>query len=112
MGLINQRYTLDMMGKGDLQIRSWTPRLERRFAKTIPFDWQANQWYTMKFQGENQDGQIVLRGKIWKRGEPEPDSWQIEAADKTPNRNGSPGLFGNSTDAEFYIDNVQVYPNK
>ena len=38
--------------------------------------------------------------------------WQIEAADATPNLNGSPGLFGNSTDAEFFIDNVQVTANK
>ncbi len=112
MGLVNQRYTLDLMAKGQLQIRSWTPRLELRFAKTIPFDWQANQWYTVKFQGENRDGAAILRGKVWKRGETEPDGWNIEAADTTPNLFGSPGLFGNSSLAEFYLDNVQVYQNQ
>lgn len=112
MGLINQRYTLDLMGKDQLQIRSWTPRLELRFAKTIPFAWEPNQWYTMKFQSENQADQVVLRGKVWKRGEAEPEQWTIEAADKTPNRTGSPGLFGNSSVAEVYIDNIQVVPNK
>lgn len=111
MGLINQRYTLDLQGSKRLQIRSWTPRLELRFAKTIDMEWQAGVWYTMKFQSENKDGSAILRGKIWKRGEPEPEAWQIEAADATPNTTGSPGLFGNATDAEFYIDNVQVYPN-
>jgi hypothetical protein len=112
MGLINQRYTLDLMGKGQLQIRSWTPRLELRFAKTIPFDWSPGQWYTLKFRSETEADGVTLRGKVWKRGEPEPAEWTIEATDMTPNRNGSPGLFGNSTVAEFYIDNVEVSPNK
>jgi hypothetical protein len=111
MGLINQRYTLDLQGAQKLQIRSWTPRLELRFAKTIPFEWKANTWYTMKFQSENREGEVVLRGKVWPRGEAEPEAWSIEAADATPNRNGSPGLFGNATDSEFYLDNVQVTPN-
>ncbi len=111
MGLINQRYTLDMMGKDELQIRSWTPRLELRFAKTIPFNWSPNQWYTMKLQSENKDGKVTLRGKVWKRGETEPAEWTIEATDAVPNAKGSPGLFGNSSLAEYYIDNVQVYAN-
>jgi hypothetical protein len=65
----------------------------------------------MKFQSENREGEVVLRGKVWPRGEAEPEAWSIEAADATPNRNGSPGLFGNATDSEFYLDNVQVTPN-
>jgi hypothetical protein len=111
MGIVNQRYTLDLMAKQQLQIRSWTPRLELRFARTIPYPWQANQWYTLKFQSENNAEGVTLRGKVWKRGEPEPDQWDIEATDKTPNQMGSPGLFGNSFLAPFYIDNVKVYPN-
>ncbi len=111
MGLINQRYTLDLMGKDQLQIRSWTSRLELRFAKTIPFTWESKQWYTMKFQSDNKDGHATLRGKVWKRGEEEPKEWNIEATDTTPNKNGSPGLFGNSSVAEYYIDNVQVTSN-
>jgi outer membrane protein assembly factor BamB len=112
MGLINQRYTLDLMGKDVLQIRSWTSRLELRFAKTIPWTWQAGQWYTLKFQSETGDGGVTLRGKVWKRGEEEPAAWTIEATDATPNLNGSPGLFGNSSVAEYYIDNIKVYPNQ
>jgi len=112
MGLINQRYTLDMLGSQSLQIRSWTPRLELRFAKTVEQAWTANTWYTLKFQSENSDGKVTLRGKVWERGEPEPKEWTVEATDATPNTVGSPGLFGNATNAEFYIDNVQVTPNK
>lgn len=112
MGLINQRYTLDLQGAQRLQIRSWTARLELRFAKTQDFQWQADTWYTMKFQSMTDAGKVTLRGKIWKREEKEPADWQIEATDEVPNLKGSPGLFGNATDAEFFIDNVIVNANK
>jgi outer membrane protein assembly factor BamB len=112
MGLINQRYILDMMGKNELQIRSWASRLELRFAKTIPFEWTANQWYTIKFQSKNSDKGATLSAKVWKRGEEEPKEWTIEATDALPNKTGSPGFFGNSGLSEYYIDNVQVYNNK
>jgi outer membrane protein assembly factor BamB len=112
MGLINQRYLLAMNAAQELQVRSWHSRLELRFAKTIPFAWQAGTWYTMKFQSENAHGQAVLRGKVWPRGAAEPAEWTIEAADATPNTVGSPGLFGNAQDTEFYIDNVTVAANR
>jgi outer membrane protein assembly factor BamB len=112
MGIVNQRYTFDVMAKDQLQIRSWTPRLELRFAKTVPYVWESNQWYTVKFRSESTPGGVTLRGKIWKRGEAEPSQWDIEATDATPNTMGSPGLFGNSSTTPFYIDNVEVYPNK
>ena len=54
----------------------------------------------------------VLRGKVWPKGTDEPKDWTIEAADLTPNRIGSPGLFGNASDAEILIDNIAVAPNK
>ena len=112
LGLINQRYTMDLQGSQRLQIRSWVARLELRFAKTIDMQWSADTWYTMKFQSETRDGKAILRGKVWRRDEAEPAEWQIEAADATPNLSGSPGLFGNATDAEFFVDNVQVMSNK
>jgi hypothetical protein len=31
--------------------------------------------------------------------------------DETPNLVGSPGLYGDSTNAEIYIDNIRVTPN-
>ncbi len=43
MGLINQRYTLDLQGSQRLQIRSWTARLELRFAKTMDFQWSPER---------------------------------------------------------------------
>ena len=113
VGVINQRYTLALMGSHQkLQIRSWTARVELRFARTIKFAWEANKWYTMKFQSENKDDRVILRGKVWPKGESEPSDWTIEAADLTPNTTGSPGLFGNASDAEILIDNIEVTPNK
>ncbi|MFN9719592.1 MAG: PQQ-binding-like beta-propeller repeat protein [Planctomycetota bacterium] len=112
MGLINQRYTLDLQGAQRLQIRSWTARLELRFAKTMDFQWSPGTWYTIKFRSETKDGKVTLRGKVWQKESEEPKEWTIEATDETPSLKGSPGLFGNATDAEFYIDNVKVSANK
>lgn len=112
MGVVNQRYTIDLIGPDqELQIRSWTSQLDLRFAKTIPFAWKSDTWYTVKFQSETSDGKVTLRGKVWVRGEAEPADWTIEAVDETPNLQGSPGLFGNASDAEIFIDNVTVTPN-
>jgi outer membrane protein assembly factor BamB len=113
MGLIAQRYTLDLMGNSQqLQIRSWPPQVARRFSKTISFPWQGDKWYTMKFSASADKGKAVLRGKVWPRGEKEPDKWTIEAIDDVPNLQGSPGLFGQSSVSEIYIDNVSVTPNE
>ncbi len=111
MGVVAQRYTLALEGAQRLQLRSWVSLLEQRFAVTVPFEWQAKTWYVIKLQAEAVDGKTVLRGKVWKKGEPEPEAWSIQGEDLTPNVQGSPGLFGNSTDAEFYVDNVSVTSN-
>ncbi len=112
IGLIAQRYTMDLMGDHqEIQIRSWTSQLDR-FSKTVPFECDGDTWYTMKFSASNEDGKAVLRGKVWKRGEAEPEDWTIEAVDETPNTVGSPGLFGNAQVAEIYVDNVTVTDNQ
>jgi outer membrane protein assembly factor BamB len=109
MGLVAQRYTLDLMGAAQqLQIRSWPPQVATYFSKTIPFSWEAGRWYTMKFEARTRDGAAVLRGKVWPRGEPEPEAWTIEATHGAGNLQGSPGFFGNSKDSEISIDNVRV----
>ena len=111
MGVVAQRYTLALEGAQRVQLRSWVSLLEQRFAVTVPYEWQAKTWYVVKLRVETAEGKAVLRGKVWKKGEPEPDAWTIQGEDLTPNLQGSPGLFGNSTDSEFYVDNVSVTPN-
>ena len=109
MGLIAQRYTLDLMGAAQqLQVRSWPPQVATHFSKTIPFKWEAGRWYTMKFEALTRGPSAVLQGKVWPRGEPEPEAWTIEATHDAGNLQGSPGFFGNSKDSEIAIDNVIV----
>jgi outer membrane protein assembly factor BamB len=109
MGLIAQRYTLDLMGAAQqLQLRSWPPQVATYFSKTIPFSWEAGRWYVMKLEARTRGPAAVLRGKVWPRGEPEPEAWTIEATHEAGNLQGSPGFFGNSKDSEIYIDNVTV----
>ena len=107
MGLIANRYTLDMMGNHQqLQIRSWASDL--RMAVTSPFAWVPGVWYTMKMEVEVEDDAAIVRGKVWPRDEEEPREWTITARDPLPNREGSPGLYGYSP-AEIYYDNVKVW---
>ena len=109
MGLVAQRYTLDLMGASQqLQLRSWPPQVATYFSKTIPFAWEAGRWYTMKLEARTKDGSAVLRGKVWPRGEKEPEAWTIEGVHAAGNLQGSPGFFGNSKDSEISIDNVSV----
>ena len=109
MGLIAQRYTLDLMGASQqLQVRSWPPQVATHFSKTVPFQWNAGTWYRVVFEATTQGNDAVLRGKVWPRGMPEPDAWTVQAVHKDGNLRGSPGFFGNSKMSEIYVDNVMV----
>jgi outer membrane protein assembly factor BamB len=111
-GVIAQRYTLDLMGNSQqLQIRSWTAQLENRFAVTVPFKWEPETWYVLKFRASTNGEKAVLEGKAWKKGDPEPAEWTVTGTDETGNLQGSPGLFGNANDAEITYDNINVTPN-
>jgi outer membrane protein assembly factor BamB len=107
MGLVSHRYTLDLMGNSQqLMLRTW-PSEPQRFSKTVPYKWEPNVWYHMKFVVEPSGSKAVLRGKVWKKGEAEPAAWTIEAEDAPAHVNGSPGIYGYSTTDIFY-DNVKV----
>jgi hypothetical protein len=110
IGLIAQGYTFFLQGEyQQLQLMAWEPQL--RVNKVLSYKWQPNTWYTMKLQVALQGGKAVLRGKVWPRGQAEPAQWSVEAEDVMPNREGSPGLFGNATNAEIFLDNIKVFPN-
>ncbi|MEX0866414.1 MAG: PQQ-binding-like beta-propeller repeat protein [Pirellulales bacterium] len=107
IGLIAQRYTLDLQGEHQkLEIRSWPSVL--RMARSVEYSWQPDTWYRMKFKASIDGDEALLQGKVWPKGEEEPAEWTVEARDPAPNLNGSPGLFGNATNAEIFIDNIQV----
>jgi outer membrane protein assembly factor BamB len=110
IGLIGQGYTFFLLGEDqELQIQAWEAQL--RVNKVLDFAWKPDTWYTMKFQVATEQGKALLRGKVWPRGEDEPTQWTVETEDLTPNRAGSPGLFGNAGNAEVFLDNIKVFPN-
>lgn len=123
-GLINSRYILVLDGKTDperkqrqLRLVSWEAR--PRINHAVDFHWQPNVWYTAKLAIEYTDKSAVVRGKVWKKGEPEPTAWTIEFVDPNPNREGAAGLYGyvtNSTATETgshcYYDNIRIYPTR
>jgi hypothetical protein len=106
VGLINSGYVLDIQGNHQrIQVRSWAAML--RMAKTEDFAWDMDAWYTMKMRVDQQGGKAVIRGKVWKRGDPEPAEWTITAEDPLPIAQGSPGLYAYSP-VEVQFDNVKV----
>jgi outer membrane protein assembly factor BamB len=110
-GVVAQRYELILLGsKQTLELSSWRAEPER--AIVVPFPWQPDTWYTIKFRTENlADGAVRLRGKVWPREEPEPADWQIDEIDPLGNRFGSPGLYADAH-AEVMFDNLKVTKNQ
>ena len=118
MGIVNQRYLLQMSGnKQELRILDWDalPRID----KTTPFQWKPNEWYRLKLVVDRTGKNVVIRGKVWPKSRSEPSAWTLEIEDPRPEPSGSPalygyatGILGNKTGAEIYYDNVTVTPKK
>lgn len=109
VGVINQRYVIALKGNEQkIEVNSNQERL--RVARD--FKWSPNAWYRLKTQVDRQaDGSAVIRAKAWKRGDPEPDLWNIEVPHRTAHASGAPGLFGFSPqDMKVFIDNISVRP--
>ncbi|HVS13949.1 MAG TPA: PQQ-binding-like beta-propeller repeat protein [Thermoanaerobaculia bacterium] len=108
-GLINQGYILDLKGiKQELEVRSWQAVL--RMATQVPFEWEMDAWYTMKLRVDQRPDSALVRGKVWRRSEPEPEAWTISVEDPQPSRAGAPGVQGYSPASIFY-DNLKVTVN-
>jgi hypothetical protein len=112
VGLINSRYqfTIRALSK-KLRLDSWPPSDYRTKAEA-DFQPEPGQWYTLKLAVSAEADQALARGKIWKRGSPEPPEWTVHLVDRSPNLQGTPGIYGNTPDAEVYLDNVHVSPNE
>ena len=110
VGLINQRYRISL--KGNEQVLETTSN-EELMRVAVPFHWTPNQWYVLKARVDvAPDGSGVIRGKAWKKGDPEPDVWTSEAPVDHANECGCPGLFGFSPqNMRVYIDNIAVTAN-
>lgn len=105
IGLIAGGYTLDLQGAHQrLQVRSWASELA--FSKQIDFAWQPDTWYRMKLHVEN-GATCKVRGKVWKRGEAEPEAWTIEYDDASGIPAGAPGIYADSS-TNLDWDNLKV----
>lgn len=110
VGVICNRYIIKLMGgKQAVQVIS----NEERVAVEAPFAWKPNEWYVLKARVDvDAAGAGTIRGKAWKKGEPEPEKWTIEVPHKTAHKNGSPGIFGFSPqDVPVCVDNISVIKN-
>jgi outer membrane protein assembly factor BamB len=118
LGIVANRYTLLLNGNTQqLRIASWdaVPRVDKK----MNFKWSPDTWYRMKLTVDVQKGKAVVRGKVWPRSEKEPRAWTMEFEDPTPNREGSPAVYGYATGildtspgSECFFANVRLTPNK
>jgi outer membrane protein assembly factor BamB len=110
VGVINQRYRITL--KGNEQVLETTSN-EELLHSAVPFHWLPNEWYRLKARVDvAADGSGVIRGKAWKKGDPEPEAWTSEVPIQHANANGCPGLFGFSPqNMRIYIDNIAVTAN-
>jgi hypothetical protein len=87
----------------------------------VGFNWMPGVWYTAKFTVEQKGKTALTRGKVWKKGEAEPEKWTIEFEDPSPNPGGAAALYGYISDpiitpenpgSDAFYDNVKITPNK
>ena len=110
VGIVNQRYLIVLKGNSqELEVNSNQERLK----VAVPFKWAPNAWYHLKARVDlAADGTGVVRGKAWKKGDPEPEAWTIEVPHKTAHQKGAPGLFAFAPqDMRVFIDNIAVNAN-
>jgi outer membrane protein assembly factor BamB len=110
LGITANRYNLIIKGNNSkLELQSWAAHL--RLGASQRFVVEPEVWYTMKIAVQiNQDQSASVMGKVWKRGEAEPDDWTIEVTDPRGNLKGAPGLYMYSI-ADSYFDNITVTRN-
>lgn len=110
-GIIASGYELTIRAQNHkLKLDSWASNNYRSLME-VPFEPQPRKWYTLKLTVVPGEGNAKVLGKIWPRGEQEPEKWTMEMVDHMPNRQGTPAVFGNSADAEIFLDNLKVTAN-
>jgi hypothetical protein len=123
VGVIANKYGLTLTGNHqNLIINSWSGALPKEgqagaaLYAYVPYKWDAEKWYHLKLSVGKSEKGAEVRGKVWVKGEREPEKWTLDLVDPVPNLEGSPGLFGESLvtpiKSEIYYDNVVVSPNK
>jgi outer membrane protein assembly factor BamB len=110
IGLINSGYILDLKGgHNSVEIRSWTAELRIHAESELTFE--PDIWYRMKLRVEHGEDKNVIRGKVWKAADAEPEAWTVTAEDPLPIESGTPGLLAFSP-VHVYYDHIKVYDNE
>jgi outer membrane protein assembly factor BamB len=110
IGLINQRYLVTLkFNEQTLEVSSNHERLNHH----VPFKAERNVWYRMKVRVEGAaDGSGIVRAKVWKKGEAEPEAWSLEYTHKTAHEHGAPGFYClTPQEQRGWIDNLEVKAN-
>lgn len=119
VGIGANRYTLLLAGNiQKLRLLSWEalPRIDQ----TIGYSFEPGVWYRMKLTVDVKGPEsAVVKGKVWRRDQKEPDAWTITVEDPRPNTEGAPCLYGYVTGIvepeagnDIYYDNLVITPNK
>jgi outer membrane protein assembly factor BamB len=118
VGIVAQRYELVLFGNHQrLELQPWQPEISRTVR--ADYEWKPDTWYVMKLEVQTIDGgKVRARGKVWPKGETEPQTWTVERVDPIGSLKGSPGIYADALNSaptggsEIYYDNIKVYPNK
>ncbi len=80
---------------------------------SVPLRLREGRWWTFELEAVTLPNGVRLRGKVWRRGQPEPPHWTVEAEDRseTRYRSGRVGLWTASEGASYRgtrFDNFEV----
>lgn len=111
MGLINSRYSIDLMGTLDeFRIVGWIPMPRVLESKEMPLE--KNVWYRLKTRVDTlPDGSGEVRAKIWNREDDEPAEWTLTLKDPAPYDMGSPAIRSFSLSTVDF-DNIKIWPSE
>jgi hypothetical protein len=117
MGIGVNRYVLVLLGN-DQQVRLVTWDAQKRIEKLAAFKWKPGAWYRMKLTMQVDNGKAVVRGKVWEKGQKEPEKWTVEITDPVPIREGAAMLYGYAQGSisakdpgpNIYYDNLRITP--
>jgi hypothetical protein len=111
IGLICQRYIVQLkFNEQKIEVNSNHERVKFQEPITI----ERNVWYRLKVTvvPKGQTGTMTIKGKAWKKGEAEPEKWNIEVDHATGHKHGSPGLWClTPQEQRAWFDNIEVKAN-
>ena len=67
-------------------------------------------WYWYRLQVENSGSRVLIRARVWKEGDPEPNSWPIDCYDAYTSRitSGTVGMWVEGAGGQVSMDDVTV----